>query len=78
MNVIATRVGGIAEHMGFCRWNKLIDAKNEDQLLFALSESHKELNEVNREEISAYAENNFSFESVGKKFIVAYEQALKK
>ncbi len=78
MNVITTRVGGIAEHMGFCRWNKLIDAKNEVQLLNAFSESHNELHEVNREEISAYSENNFSFDSVGKKFINAYEQALKK
>lgn len=78
MNVIATHVGGIAEHMGFCRWNKLIDAKNEDQLLNALLASHNELHEVNREEISAYAENNFSFNSVGKKFIDAFEQALKK
>lgn len=76
MNVIATRVGGIAEHMGFCRGNKLIDAKNEEQLMNALLTSHNEMHEINREEISAYAENNFSFNSVGKKFIEAYEQAL--
>ena len=78
MNVIATRVGGIAEHMGFCKWNKLIDAKNDAQLLYALNESHSEMNEINREEISEYATNHFSFESVGKQFIHAYEQALKK
>jgi glycosyltransferase involved in cell wall biosynthesis len=78
MNVIATRVGGIAEHMSFCRWNKLIDAKNQEELLNALSESNNEFREVNREEISAYAKNNFSFHSVGKKFIAAYEQALDK
>lgn len=78
MNVIATRVGGIAEHMGFCKWNKLIDAKNEDQLLNALSESHQEISKVNREDISAYAKNHFSFNSVGKKFITAYEKALSK
>ena len=78
MNVIATRVGGIAEHMGYCKWNKLIDAKNEDQLLNALSASHNELHEINREEISAYAENNFAFNSVGKKFMDAYEKALDK
>lgn len=78
MNVIATRVGGIADHMGFCEWNKLIDAKNEEQLLKALLESHIEFREVNREEISAYAKNNFSFDSVGKKFIAAYEKALVK
>jgi glycosyltransferase involved in cell wall biosynthesis len=78
MNVIATRVGGIAEHMGFCKWNKLIDAKNEAQLLHALNESHSEINEINRKEISAYATNHFSFEEVGKQFIQAYEQALKK
>ena len=78
MNVIATRVGGIAEHMGFCRWNKLIDSKNEEQLLNALIESHSEMNEINREEISAYATNHFSFEAVGKQFMNAYEQALNK
>ena len=78
MNVIATRVGGIAEHMGFCKWNKLIDAKNEAQLLHALNESHSELNEINREEISEYATNHFSFEAVGKQFMNAYEQALNK
>ena len=78
MNVIATRVGGIAEHMGFCKWNKLIDAKNEAQLLHALNESHSELNEINREVISEYATNHFSFEAVGKQFMNAYEQALKK
>ena len=78
MNVIATRVGGIAEHMGFCKWNKLIDAKNDAQLLHALNESHNEMNEINRKEISVYATNHFSFESVGKQFIHAYEQALKK
>jgi len=78
MNVIATRVGGIAEHMGFCRWNKLIDAKNEIQLFDALTTSHLDLNEINRDEISAYANNNFSFQSVGKKFIDAYENVLKK
>ena len=78
MNVIATRVGGIAEHMGFCKWNKLIDAKNEAQLLHALNESHSELNEINREEISEYATNHFSFEAVGKQFMNAYDQALKK
>ncbi len=76
MNVIATRVGGIAEHMGFCKWNKLIDAKNEQQLLNALSESHSEMNEINREEISAYATNHFSYESIGKQFMNAYDQAL--
>ena len=78
MNVIATRVGGIAEHMGFCKWNKLIDAKNEAQLLHALNESHSEMNEINREEISEYATNHFSFEAVGKQFMNAYEQALNK
>ena len=78
MNVIATRVGGIAEQMGFCKWNKLIDAKNEAQLLHALNESHSELNEINREEISEYATNHFSFEAVGKQFMNAYEQALNK
>jgi glycosyltransferase involved in cell wall biosynthesis len=78
MNVIATRVGGIAEHMGFCRWNKLIDAKNEAQLLHALNESHSEMNEINREEISEYASKHFSFDSVGKQFMKAYEQALQK
>jgi hypothetical protein len=64
--------------MGFCRWNKLIDAKNEEQLLNALSESHQEISQVNRDEISAYAKNNFSFDSVGKKFMNAYEKALTK
>jgi glycosyltransferase involved in cell wall biosynthesis len=78
MNVIATRVGGIAEHMCFSRWNKLVDAKNEAQLLHALNESHSEMNEINREEISEYATNHFSFEAVGKQFTNAYEQALKK
>ena len=78
MNVIATHVGGIAEHMGFCRWNKLIDAKNEIQLFEALTSSHLELHEIDRDEISAYANDNFSFQSVGKKFITAYENALKK
>ena len=78
MNIIATRVGGIAEHMGFCRWNKLIDAKNKEQLLNALSESHSEFHEVNRAEISAYAKSNFSFNSVGKKFMAAYEKAQNK
>jgi glycosyltransferase involved in cell wall biosynthesis len=78
MNVIATRVGGIAEHMGFCKWNKLIDAKNDAKLLHALNESHSEMNEINREEISAYATNHFSFEAVGKQFMNAYERALNK
>ena len=78
MNIIATNVGGIAEHMGFCKWNKLIEAKNEEQLLNALNESHIEINEINREEISDYAKNHFSFEAVGKQFMNAYEQALKK
>jgi hypothetical protein len=64
--------------MGFCKWNKLINAKNELELLNVFSESHNELYEVNRDEISAYAENNFSFHSVGKKFMDAYEQALDK
>ena len=78
MNVISTRVGGIAEHMGFCPWNKLIDAKNESQLLEALNASHLELAEVNRNEISEYANENFSFQSVGKKFLSAYETVLHK
>jgi glycosyltransferase involved in cell wall biosynthesis len=78
MNIIATRVGGIAEHMGFCQWNKLIDSKNEEQLLNALIESHSEFKEINREEISAYATNHFSFESVGKQFKQAYEHVLNK
>ena len=64
--------------MGFCKWNKLIDAKNEAQLLHALNESHSEMNEINREEISEYATNHFSFEAVGKQFMNAYDQALKK
>lgn len=76
MNVVATRVGGIAEHMGFCKWNKLIDAKNEEQLLNALSESHSEMNEINRYEISYYATNHFSYETIGKQFMNAYDQAL--
>jgi glycosyltransferase involved in cell wall biosynthesis len=78
MNVISTRVGGIAEHMGFCPWNKLIDAKNESQLLEALNASQLELAEVNRNEISEYASENFSFQSVGKKFLSAYETVLHK
>ena len=41
-------------------------------------ESHSEMNEINREEISAYATNHFSFEAVGKQFMNAYEQALNK
>jgi glycosyltransferase involved in cell wall biosynthesis len=76
MNVIATHVGGIAEHMSFCKWNKLIDAKNEEQLLNALNASHKELHEVDRNEIVNYAIQNFSFDSVGKQFKHAYEKAL--
>ncbi len=78
MNVIATNVGGISEHMGFCKWNKLIDSKNEEQLLNALKESHNEINAVDRPEISNYAIENFSFESVGKQFKQAYEQVLNK
>lgn len=78
MNVIATRVGGIEEHMGFCKWNKLIDPKNENQLLHAFIESHAEIKEVNRVEISEYATKHFSFESVGRQFISAYSTALEK
>jgi len=62
--------------MSFCKWNKLIDAKNEEQLLNALNASHKELHEVDRNEIANYAIQNFSFDSVGKQFKHAYEQAL--
>lgn len=78
MNIIATRVGGIAEHMNFCEWNKLIVAKNEKQLLEALEKSYNEISIITRNEIVEYAQKNFSFEAVGKKFIDAYEQALKK
>ena len=78
MNVIATRVGGIADHMGFCKWNKLIDAKNEKQLLNALNESHIEINAIDRHVLSNYAVKNFSFEAVGKQFLDAYEKVLKK
>jgi len=46
--------------------------------LNALSESHSEFHEVNRAEISAYAKSNFSFNSVGKKFMAAYEKAQNK
>jgi glycosyltransferase involved in cell wall biosynthesis len=77
MNVIATNVGGVAEHMLFCTWNKLIEAKNEDQLLEALQSSHSEMHDVNRAEISTYANNHFSFDAVGSKFISAYEKVLK-
>jgi glycosyltransferase involved in cell wall biosynthesis len=77
MNVIATNVGGVAEHMLFCTWNKLIEAKHEDQLLEALQSSHSEMHDVNRAEISNYANNHFSFDAVGRKFISAYEKVLK-
>lgn len=77
MNVIATNVGGVAEHMHFCTWNKLIEAKNEAQLLEALQSSHSEMHDVNRAEISNYANNHFSFDAVGSKFISAYEKVLK-
>lgn len=78
MNVIASRVGGIAEHMHYCKWNKLVEPRNEDQLLQALLDSHAELPQVNRKEISEYATNHFSFDSVGKQFIAAYTQVIEK
>ncbi|MBI1267386.1 MAG: glycosyltransferase [Cryomorphaceae bacterium] len=78
LSVIATSVGGIAEHITNHPYHKLIERKQEKQLLVALEQTASEVNEVDRASIHRYAIEQFGLDAVGKAFTNAYLSVLKK
>lgn len=73
--VIATDVGGVKEHLKAELGHQLIQARDEQALLDAFNLASQTVPHRNQDEIIHYAVSHFSYESVGKAFIQAYEQA---
>lgn len=78
LSVIATSVGGIAEHISNHRFHKLIERRQEQQLFTAFEETAAEVGQVDRVAIHQYAIEQFGLEAVGKAFTNAYLSVLKK
>lgn len=71
--VIATKVGGIPEHLKK-EFGYNIDAKDEKALLKAMEDVISEKNNFDPDKISAYAKTNFSYEAVAEKFDSIYHK----
>jgi L-malate glycosyltransferase len=71
--VIATRVGGIPEHLSK-EFGFLVDARDEQGLLYSMEKVIAEKNNFDPVKISSYAAANFSYEAIGKKFDVIYRK----
>ena len=76
LTIIAADVGGISEHIANHPFHKLIEKKNESQLLQALIESRIERKAVDHLSIRQYAIDHFSMDAVGRAFTQAYTKAL--
>ena len=75
--VLATAVGGIPEVVSTER-GILVDAGNEEALLSQMEIMLSTYSTYNSNDLRAYAVDMFSFESVGKKIDVIYQQVIQK
>lgn len=76
LTVVATSVGGIAEHITQHPYHKLIERQQEQQLFDALVDTQREVAQVDRIAIHRYAVDHFSLESVGQAFSKAYNTVI--
>lgn len=77
--VISSDVGGIKEHLINER-GKLVKRNDEEALLIAMNEMIDEIrdNKYNKEDIAAYAADNFSYEKISERFHTLYSRIIKK
>jgi glycosyltransferase involved in cell wall biosynthesis len=76
MPVIATNVGGVAEHLRK-EFGELIEAKDIPALVSSMEKVIINYSNYNSQEIRNYATGKFSYEAVGKAFTAEYEKVLK-
>jgi len=73
--IIATRVGGIPQHITQ-ELGCLVNPHDEKGLLLAIDNLLDDSEKYNRENIRKYAVDNFSYENVGRKFYNIYRKIL--
>jgi len=73
--VISTDVGGISEHLTD-KHGIIIKQKDEEALLHAVNKMLDNADTYDKKFLHEYALNNFSYESVGKKFLDVYSEIL--
>ena len=73
--VLSTKVGGIAEHVNGDK-GILIEAHNMKMLVSELTIMLDTCRNYNSSQIRAYAENNFSYEVIGKQYLEIYKSVL--
>ncbi len=76
LSIIATSVGGIAEHISHHPHHCLIKRKDENALLAAFEKTKNDYLQVDRNTIRNYAVEKFSLNAVGKAFDEAYKRVL--
>jgi len=74
--VLSTNVGGISEHLT-PKHGMLIKPKDEQELVLSLNAMLDNLNTYDAQFLHQYAEDNFSYEAVGKQFYEVYNELLK-
>lgn len=72
--VVATDVGGVSEHLTMELGHQLIAPKDSAALQQALLQAAQEAPTRNPNKIIEYAQSHFSYESVGRAFMNAYEK----
>jgi len=75
--VVSTDVGGISEHLTE-KHGLLIKPGDEEALLHTLENMLDHVHEYDREFLHEYAEKNFSYENVGKKYFDVYSEIINK
>lgn len=75
--VVSTTVGGIAEHLSPDK-GILISPKDEKALIEALDYMLSHLHDYSKEQLHAYADEKFSYQSVGKRFTEIYNSIIQK
>ena len=73
--VVSTDVGGIREHFTD-KHGILVKPQDEEALLLAVDKMLDTAGKYDKNFLHEYAENNFSYESVGKKFLDVYSEIL--
>ena len=69
--VVATRVGGIAEHVD-AQKGMLVDAGDENSLIRGLSQMLDQSETYDHKAIRQYAVDNFSIEAIAAQFVAIY------
>jgi glycosyltransferase involved in cell wall biosynthesis len=75
--VIATRVGGIPDHLGRDR-GKLVEPADETGLLAAMGYMLDHGGEYSSYRIQAYARSHFAYDVVGRQFLEIYQREMQK